>query len=138
MQRRRVGSSGLQVSRIGLGTMTWGDDTDGDAAAEQLRAFVEAGGTLVETADGYGGGAAQDVLGGLLGRDRPARRPRPRRARRLAGGPHGDGAGRGALLGGLDPLLRRLGTDHLDLWQLPGWDAGRPAGRDAVGRAGRR
>ena len=122
MQRRRVGSSGLQVSRIGLGTMTWGDDTDGDAAAEQLRVFVQSGGTLVETADGYGGGIAQDVLAGLL------RRAVSRDDLVIAGrsllndGPHGGGAGRGALLGGLDRLLRRLGTDYLDLWQLPGWD----------------
>src|SRR6478609_4228086 len=68
VQRRRVGGSGLQVSRIGLGTMTWGDDTDVDAAADQLRVFVQSGGTLVETADGYGGGVAQDVLAGLLRR----------------------------------------------------------------------
>ena len=122
MQRRRVGSSGLQVSRIGLGTMTWGDDTDGDAAAEQLRVFVQSGGTLVETADGYGGGIAQDVLAGLL--RRAVSRDDLVIAGRslLADGPHGGGAGRGALLGGLDRLLRRLGTDYLDLWQLPGWD----------------
>src|SRR5689334_6221596 len=68
VQRRRVGGSGLQVSRIGLGTMTWGDDTDVDAAADQLRVFVQSGGTLVETADGYGSGVAQDVLAGLLRR----------------------------------------------------------------------
>jgi aryl-alcohol dehydrogenase-like predicted oxidoreductase len=117
-----VGGSGLQVSRIGLGTMTWGDDTDGEAAADQLRAFVHAGGTLVETADGYGGGTAQDVLGGLL------RRVVSRDDLVIAGrsllcaGPHGGGAGRGALLAGLDRVLRRLGTEHLDLWQLPGWD----------------
>ena len=122
MQRRRVGGSGLQVSRIGLGTMTWGDDTDSDAAADQLRVFVQSGGTLVETADGYGGGAAQDVLAGLL------RRVVARDDLVLAGrsllddGPQGAGAGRGALLSGLDRLLRRLGTDYLDLWQLPGWD----------------
>jgi aryl-alcohol dehydrogenase-like predicted oxidoreductase len=122
VQRRRVGSSGLQVSRIGLGTMTWGDDTDGDAAAEQLRVFVQSGGTLVETADGYGGGIAQDVLAGLL--RRAVSRDDLVIAGRslLADGPHGGGAGRGALLGGLDRLLRRLGTDYLDLWQLPGWD----------------
>ena len=80
--------------------------------------------------------------GGTLVRRRRLRRRRPRRTcwrgllrrvvarddlvlagRSLLGdGPHGDGAGRGALLGGLDRLLRRLGTDHLDLWQLPGWD----------------
>ena len=122
MQRRRVGSSGLQVSRIGLGTMTWGDDTDGDAAADQLRVFVQSGGTLVETADGYGGGIAQDVLAGLL-RRAVARDDLVLAGRSLLGdGPHGGGAGRGALLRGLDRLLRRLGTDYLDLWQLPGWD----------------
>ena len=122
MQRRRVGSSGLQVSRIGLGTMTWGDDTDGDAAADQLRVFVQSGGTLVETADGYGGGIAQDVLAGLL-RRAVSRDDLVIAGRSLLGdGPHGGGAGRGALLRGLDRLLRRLDTDHLDLWQLPGWD----------------
>uniref|UniRef100_UPI0015F0E441 aldo/keto reductase n=1 Tax=Pseudonocardia pini TaxID=2758030 RepID=UPI0015F0E441 len=66
MQRRRVGGSGLQVSRIGLGTMTWGEDTDADGAGEQLLAFVDAGGTLVETADVYGDGTAQEVLGAHL------------------------------------------------------------------------
>ncbi|MBC8091906.1 MAG: aldo/keto reductase, partial [Pseudonocardia sp.] len=58
MRRRRVGGSGLEVSRIGLGTMTWGEGTDLDSATAQLTAFVDAGGSLVETADGYGDGAA--------------------------------------------------------------------------------
>lgn len=124
MQRRRVGGSGLQVSRIGLGTMTWGYDTDPDAAADQLRVFVQSGGTLVETADGYGGGAAQDVLAGLL--RRVVARDDLVLAGRGGATPHGGGAGRGALLTGLDRLLRRLGTEHLDLWQLPGWDADVP------------
>ena len=66
MQRRRVGSSGLEVSRIGLGTMTWGESTEAEVATAQLAAFVEAGGTLVETADGYGDGSAQQVLGEVL------------------------------------------------------------------------
>ena len=121
-----MGGSGLQVSRIGLGTMTWGDDTDVDSAADQLRVFVQSGGTLVETADGYGGGVAQDVLAGLLRRV-VARDDLVLAGRSLLGeGPQGAGAGRGALLGGLDRLLRRLGTDYLDLWQLPGWDADVP------------
>jgi aryl-alcohol dehydrogenase-like predicted oxidoreductase len=123
VQRRRVGASGLQVSRIGLGTMSWGEDTDADAAAGQLTAFVDAGGTLVETADGYGGGAAQDVLGELLGATMPRENVVLAGRAVLAGGAVGGGAGRGALLAGLDAVLRRLRTDHLDLWQLPGWDA---------------
>ena len=109
MQRRRVGSSGLQVSRIGLGTMTWGDDTDGDAAADQLRVFVQSGGTLVETADGYGGGAAQDVLAGLL--RRAVSRDDLVLAGRslLADGPHGGGAGRGRAAGRAGPAAAPAG-----------------------------
>ena len=61
-----MGSSGLRVSRLGLGTMTWGRDTDEDEAAAQLTAFRDAGGTLVDTADSYGGGESERVLGRLL------------------------------------------------------------------------
>ncbi|ALE74629.1 aldo/keto reductase [Pseudonocardia sp. EC080610-09] len=123
MLSRPVGASGLEVSRVGLGTMTWGEDTSPAEAAEQLRVFVDAGGTLVETADDYGGGAAQQVLGGLL------RRTVPRDDLVIAGrgstagtaGPGGR-ASRATLLRSLDTTLRRLGVDHLDLWQFPGWD----------------
>ena len=121
-----MGDSGLEVSRLGLGTMTWGDGTDADGAAAQLTAFVEAGGTLVETADGYGDGIAQEVLGGVLGAAVPRERVVIAGRGVLPGGPRGDGSSRGALLGGLDATLRRLGTDHLDLWQLPAWDAAVP------------
>ena len=123
MRRRRVGSSGLEVSQIGLGTMTWGAATGVEDATEQLTAFVEAGGTLVETAESYGHGAAQEVLGEVLAT--AVRRDDLVLAGRggLPGGPLGDGAARGTLLAGLDAVLDRLGTDHLDLWQLPGFDA---------------
>jgi len=124
-----VGGSGLEVSRLGLGTMTWGDGTDVDGATALLTAFVDAGGTLVETADGYGDGAAQEILAAVLatavprehvviagrGVSAPGPGDRP--------GPLGGGPARGALLAGLEATLRRLGTDHLDLWQLPAWDA---------------
>ena len=66
MRRRQVGTSGLQVSRIGLGTMTWGDDTDLEAATDQLVTFVDAGGSLVETCDAYADGAAQEILGEVM------------------------------------------------------------------------
>jgi aryl-alcohol dehydrogenase-like predicted oxidoreductase len=123
VRRRRVGSSGLEVSQIGLGTMTWGAATGVEDATEQLTAFVEAGGTLVETAESYGHGAAQEVLGEVLAT--AVRRDDLVLAGRggLPGGPLGDGAARGTLLAGLDAVLDRLGTDHLDLWQLPGFDA---------------
>jgi aryl-alcohol dehydrogenase-like predicted oxidoreductase len=122
VRRRRVGDSGLEVSQIGLGTMTWGAATDVDTAAAQLTAFVDAGGTLVETSESYGAGAAQEVLGEVLATT--ARREDVVLAGRggVRGGPLGDGPARGALLAGLDATLKRLGTDHLDLWQLPGFD----------------
>src|SRR5688500_16924769 len=66
MQQRRLGASGLTVSRVGLGTMTWGRDTDEQESADQLKTFLEAGGTLVDTAPIYGDGQAEDVIGGLL------------------------------------------------------------------------
>lgn len=117
-----MGGSGLEVSRIGLGTMTWGEDTSPAEAADQLRAFVDVGGTLVETAEDYGGGAAQQVLGGLL-RGTIARDDVVIAGRGTAASPgQGPRASRAALLRSLDATLRRLGVEHLDLWQFPGWD----------------
>jgi aryl-alcohol dehydrogenase-like predicted oxidoreductase len=53
MEIRRAGKSGLEVSRIGLGTMTWGRDTDTHEAAEQMRSYIEAGGNFIDTAASY-------------------------------------------------------------------------------------
>jgi aryl-alcohol dehydrogenase-like predicted oxidoreductase len=118
VRRRRVGDSGLEVTQIGLGTMTWGSATDLDTATEQLIAFVEAGGTLVESAESYGDGAAEEVLGEILATTV--------RREDLVLAVRGSGTARGDLLAGLDAALARLGTDHLDLWQLPGFDASIP------------
>src|SRR3954447_22355577 len=67
MQQRRVGATSLTVSRLGLGTMTWGRDTDEHEARDQLVAFAEAGGTRIDPAGGYGGGAAEELIGALVG-----------------------------------------------------------------------
>lgn len=124
MQERQLGRSGLRVSRLALGTMTWGRDTDADEAAVQLLAFADAGGTLVDTADVYGNGEAERILGSLLGdlvpRDQLVLATKA--VARRDGGPFGSGASRGALLAALDGSLRRLGVDHIDLWQLHAWD----------------
>lgn len=116
MELRRVGNSGLRVSRLGLGTMTWGRDTDADEAAGQLEAFVEAGGTLIETANIYGDGDAESILGTLI----PDVVSREKVA--LATTTVGTGGGRGALISALDASLKRLDTDHVELWQVHGWD----------------
>src|SRR5690606_41121463 len=67
MQQRAVGRTGLKVSRLGLGTMTWGRDTDEHEARDQLIAFAEAGGTLVDTAAGYTDGGSETLVGRLVG-----------------------------------------------------------------------
>lgn len=112
------------MSRLALGTMTWGRDTDADEAATQLVAFVEAGGTLVDTADVYCEGESERILGGLLAdvipRDEVVLATKA--VARRDEGPFGGGASRGALLAALDGSLRRLQTDHIDLWQLHAWD----------------
>ena len=61
MEMRQLG--GLQVSRLALGTMTWGRDTDENEAAEQLQSFVDAGGNLIDTAASYADGDSERVIG---------------------------------------------------------------------------
>jgi aryl-alcohol dehydrogenase-like predicted oxidoreductase len=123
MEQRQLGRTGLRVSRIGLGTLTWGRDTDEHDAAEQLKAFWEAGGTLVDTADVYGGGDSEYLLGRLV------ERLIPRRDLVIATKAGGVldpvrrfDTSRGHLLAALDDSLARLGTDHVDLWQVHAFD----------------
>ena len=124
VEKRQLGRSGLRVSRMALGTMTWGGDTDAEEAASQLVAFIDAGGTLVDTADVYGEGESERVLGSLLGDLVPREDVvlATKAVARRTDGPFGGGASRGALLTALEGSLRRLGTDHIDLWQLYAWD----------------
>ncbi|GAA3839247.1 aldo/keto reductase [Saccharothrix violaceirubra] len=125
MEQRHLGRSGLRVSRLGLGTMTWGRDTDAETAEALLIAFTEAGGTLVDTADVYVEGESERVLGrllaGIVPRDQVV--VATKAVARRDDGPFGGGASRGALLAALEGSLRRLDLDHVDLWQLHAWDA---------------
>ncbi|MFI6643297.1 aldo/keto reductase [Streptomyces sp. NPDC050504] len=127
MEQRHLGRTGLRVSRIGLGTLTWGRDTDEHDAADQLKAFWEAGGTLVDTADVYGGGEAEYLLGQLVGGFVP--REDLVIATKAGSVPDPDrrfDGSRGHLLAALDASLQRLGTDHVDLWQVHAYDVGTP------------
>ena len=128
VEQRALGRSGLVVSRLALGTMTWGRDTDEDEAAMQLTAFVDAGGTLVDTADVYCDGESERILGHLLTDVVPRSDVlvATKAAGRTGPGPMGRGASRGHLLAALDASLQRLGLDHVDLWQLHAWDDATP------------
>jgi aryl-alcohol dehydrogenase-like predicted oxidoreductase len=123
MQQRFLGRTGLRVSRLGLGTLTWGRDTDEHEARDQLVAFTEAGGTLVDTAAGYGDGAAEELIGSLVGdvvpRDDLVIATKAGMGRHR--GSREANLSRGYLLSTLDASLRRLGVDHVDLWQVHTW-----------------
>lgn len=124
MQIRALGVSGLRVSSLGLGTMTWGRQTSPDEATLQLNAFLDAGGTLVDTAAVYGEGASETILGAALaGRSERDDVVISTKAGigRQRGAPRID-ASRRALLDALDVSLARLRTDHVDLWQVHAWD----------------
>lgn len=128
MEQRALGGSGLVVSRLALGTMTWGRDTDEDDAAAQLAAFRDAGGTLLDTADVYCDGASELIIGRLLREVVPRREVvvATKAFGRTGSGPMDRGSSRGHLLSALDASLERLQTDHVDLWQLHDYDAAVP------------
>ncbi|MGI8578254.1 MAG: aldo/keto reductase [Nocardioidaceae bacterium] len=123
MLRRYLGTSGLQVSRLALGTMTWGTDTAAYEAQAQLRAFVDAGGTLLDTAAAYGHGASESLIGKLIATvvDRDDLVLATKAGTATRDGRRVVDVSRVALLRTLDASLARLGVDHVDLWQLQGW-----------------
>ncbi len=127
MEQRLLGGTGLAVSRLALGTWTWGQETDVEDAAGQLKAFLAAGGTLVDTADVYAGGNSERVLGRVL-REIPRDEVviATKASGRLAETGREFDASRRHLLFALDASLRRLGLDHVDLWQLHAWDSSTP------------
>jgi len=127
MEQRHLGRTGLRVSRIGLGTLMWGRDTGEHDAADQLKAFWDAGGTLVDTADVYADGGAEYLLGQLL-EDLVPRRDLviATKAGSVPGPERRFDSSRGHLLAALDASLDRLGTDHVDLWQVHAFDPATP------------
>lgn len=126
MELRRVGASGLRVSELGLGTMTWGRETDDLDAAEQVRDFLDAGGNLIDTAASYGDGEAESVIGTLLG----GKVSRPEVVLATKAGTRRD-ASRRTLLDALDASLRRMGTDHVDLFLVACPDGATPLAETA-------
>ena len=123
-----MGRSGLSVSRLALGTMTWGRETAPDEARDQLAAFLDAGGDLVDTAHGYAGGLSEQALGSFLGdlveRENLAICTKAGISRRS--GERVVDTSRRALMNQLDTSLERLGTHYVDLWLVHAWSAETP------------
>jgi aryl-alcohol dehydrogenase-like predicted oxidoreductase len=125
MEYRTMGSTGVSVSRLCLGTMTFGKETDERGAHAQLDAFVEAGGTFIDTADVYNGGVSEEIIGRWLGqKDGRADEVVIATKGRFPTGQHPNGVGlsRKHLTSALDASLRRLGVDTIDLYQVHAFD----------------
>jgi aryl-alcohol dehydrogenase-like predicted oxidoreductase len=131
MEYARVGSSGLRVSRIGLGMMSYGDPAavpwflDEDAAEPIVRRAVEAGITFFDTADMYSDGVSEEITGRLLRKLFPHRDDYVLATKvyyPTGAGPNDRGLSRKHVMAAVDASLRRLGTDHIDLYQVHRWD----------------
>ena len=134
MEYRQLGASGLRVSALSLGTMTFGGrgkfakvgETDAKSAARHIDMALDAGVNLIDTADVYSDGLAEEILGEVLAgrRDRllvasKARFP-------MGSGPNDAGLSRHHLIEALDASLRRMRLDHIDLYQVHSWDGHTP------------
>jgi aryl-alcohol dehydrogenase-like predicted oxidoreductase len=108
--------------------MTWGRDTDEIEAADQCRAFLDAGGNFIDTAATYGDGDSERVIGGLIGTlfNRDDVVIATKAGISFAGGVRKVDASRHALIAELDRSLNRLGTDFVDVWQVHNWDETTP------------
>jgi aryl-alcohol dehydrogenase-like predicted oxidoreductase len=128
MELRQLGRSGVRVSRLGLGTMTWGRDTDEHEAAEQLRFYLDAGGNFIDTAAVYGNGDAERVLGGFLGVMVPRDQIiiATKAGISFKSGERVVDNSRTSLIADLDRSLSHLRTDYVDLWQIHTWDEKTP------------
>jgi 1-deoxyxylulose-5-phosphate synthase len=135
MEYARLGQSGIKVSRICLGMMSYGDPghrawhLDIDAARPIVRRAVEGGVTFFDTADMYSRGRSEEVTGELLREFFPSRDDYVLASKvyfPMGEGPNDRGLSRKHILAGIDASLRRLGTDHVDLYQIHRWDPETP------------
>ncbi|MGH3246142.1 MAG: aldo/keto reductase [Trebonia sp.] len=136
MKYARLGPTGLEVSRLCLGAMSYGEPARGDhiwtlpleAARPLIVAALDAGINFFDTANGYSDGTSEEVLGAVL--RETARRDdvviATKVHNRMRPGPNGGGLSRKAILTEIDHSLRRLGVDYVDLYQIHRWDPKTP------------
>ena len=134
MEYRQLGRSGLRISTLTLGTMTFGGagafkhvgSTDRAGARRIVDHSLDAGVNLVDTADGYSDGLSEEILGEAI-KGRRERLLVATKARFPTGdGPNDEGLSRHHLIGACEASLRRLGVDHIDLYQAHEWDGVTP------------
>lgn len=128
MEQRQLGNSDLHVSVFGLGTMTFGDESDQTTSHAILDRYVNAGGAFIDTADVYSRGVSEEIIGHwLAGRsDRSELTIATKGRFPMSDDPADSGAGRDHLTRAVDASLRRLRVDVIDLYQIHAWDPGTP------------
>jgi aryl-alcohol dehydrogenase-like predicted oxidoreductase len=134
MEYRQLGRSGLRISRLTLGTMTFGGrgqfrpvgQTDLEGARRQIDMALDAGVNLIDTADVYSEGASEEIVGQALSwcRDQVLIATKARFP--VGPGPNDAGSSRYHLIEACEASLRRLQTDHIDLYQVHEWDGQTP------------
>ncbi|MDX6302809.1 MAG: 1-deoxyxylulose-5-phosphate synthase [Nocardioidaceae bacterium] len=136
MRYRRLGSTGLEVSRVTLGCMSWGDPSRGghpwvldeESARGIIKEALEAGVNFFDTANAYAAGSSEEFTGRALN-DFASREDvvlATKVFNRMRPGPNGAGLSRKAIMGEIDASLTRLGTDYVDLYQIHRWDPTTP------------
>ncbi|WP_250009363.1 aldo/keto reductase [Actinoplanes sp. M2I2] len=125
MRYRFLGRTSLAVSELCLGAMTFGRESDEETSNRMMDRFAEAGGTFLDTADAYGAGRSEEIVGRWL---KQHDRDDWVISTKVRWGPGGnrEGLGRKHVLAAAEGSLRRLGTDHIDLYHVHGWDPAAP------------
>jgi len=127
MEYRFMGRTGLRGSELCLGAMTFGRESTEDESIRMMDRFVEAGGTFIDTADVYGQGISEEIVGRWLKAKKRDDLVLATKVRFSMGpGVNDVGLSRKHILSGVENSLRRLQTDYIDLYQVHMWDDGTP------------
>ena len=126
MQYRRLGTSGLKVSVVGLGTNNFGGRTDEARSVEVIQRALDLGVTTIDTADIYNLGRSEEIIGRALQGRRHQVELLTKVGMTMGEGPHDRGLSRKHIVEGCEASLRRLQTDYIDLYQVHQWDPETP------------
>jgi aryl-alcohol dehydrogenase-like predicted oxidoreductase len=126
MDYRRLGRTGLMVSELCLGTMTFGRELDEAGSKAMISRFLDAGGNFVDTADVYERGVSEEITGRAIKGVREDVVLATKVRFPMGEGPNDVGLSRKHVIAGCEDSLRRLGTDYVDLYQVHAWDAATP------------
>src|SRR6202453_5278284 len=150
MEYRQLGRSGLRVSTLTLGTMTFGGRggfravgaTDVEGARRQVDLCLDAGVNLIDTADVYSGGLSEEITGEVIKGRRDSLLISSKVRMSMGNGPNDAGLSRHHIIAGCEASLRRLGTDHIDIYHVHEWDGHTSLGEtlpalDSLAAAGR-